>query len=417
MSLIVQKFGGTSVGSLDRIKNVANKVLKEFNDGNKVAVVVSAMSGETNRLVSLVKDSCKMFGKEGITNEVLGEYDAVISTGEQVSAGLLATMLVLMGHKSKSFNAWQIGFKTNNDFSKASIEQIESRQIMDYINQGGIPIITGFQGFYESDSRVTTIGRGGSDTSAVAIAAAIKADRCDIYTDVDGVYTCDPRVVKNAKKLDEIGFEETIEMASAGSKVLHTRCVILAMNYGVVTRVLSSFAENNSGGTILKSDDDIMERKIVTAISLDQNDVQISLFGLENKPGVSYKIFDPLAKKNINIDMIVQCPSGSERNKTDMAFTVNNADFHRAIETINSCKSDIGFESVEVKEDIAKISVIGAGMKIHAGVAAKAFEVLARENINIIAISTSEIKISILVGTKYAELATRALHDVFELHL
>jgi len=415
--LIVQKFGGTSVGSLDRIKNVTTKVLKEFNDGNKVVVVVSAMSGETNKLVGLVKDSCKMFGKDGITTDVLSEYDSIISTGEQVSAGLLASMLILMGYKSKSFNAWQVGFKTNNDFSKASIEQIESKAIMDYVKSGGIPIITGFQGIYDQDKRITTIGRGGSDTSAVAIAAAIKADRCDIYTDVDGVYTCDPRIVKNAKKLDEIGFEETIEMASAGSKVLHTRCVILAMNYGVVTRVLSSFADNNCGGSILKSDNSIMERKIVTAISLDQNDVQIALFGLEDKPGICYQVFDPLAKKSINVDMIVQCPSSSQKQKTDLAFTINNTDLHRAMECINELKSNLSIENIEVRENVAKVSVIGAGMKIHPGVAAKTFQTLAKEGINIISITTSEIKISILVSTKYAELAARSLHDAFSLNI
>ena len=413
MTLIVQKFGGTSVGSLDRIKNVANKILKEYNEGNKVVVVVSAMSGETNRLVGLVKDSCKMFGKDGITGDILAEYDSVISTGEQVSAGLLASMLILMGYKARSFLAWQVGFETNDDFSKASIEQINGKKIMSYVNDGIIPIITGFQGVYLKTDRITTIGRGGSDTSAIAIAAAVKADRCDIYTDVDGVYTCDPRIVKNAKKLDEIGFEETIEMASAGSKVLHPRCVILAMNYGVVTRVLSSFAENNSGGSILKKDNEIMERKIVTAISLDQNDVQIALFGIDDKPEIRFEIFDVLAAKSVNVDMIVQCPS--QTSKTDIAFTINSSDLQIALDCINSFKDKIKFEKMEVREDVSKVSVIGAGMKIHAGVAAKTFGVLAKEGINIISITTSEIKISFLVATKYAELAARALHDAFEL--
>jgi len=413
MALIVQKFGGTSVGSLDRIKNVANKVLAEINQNNRPVVVVSAMSGETNRLVGLMKDSCKMFGKEGITNEILGEYDAVISTGEQVSAGILASMIIQMGHKARSFNAWQVGFKTNAEFSKASIENIESEAIMKFVLDGGIPIITGFQGMFEGERRITTIGRGGSDTSAVAIAAAIKADRCDIYTDVDGIYTCDPRVVKNAKKIDEVGFEEMVEMASSGSKVLHVRSVILAMNYGVVTRVLSSFGEDNSGGSILKCDSKIMEKKIVTAISLDQNDVQIALFGTDNKSSTCFKIFDALAKKNINVDMIVQCPNGKETTKTDLAFTINNAELHRGVESVKALQLELGFTNIEIREDVAKVSVIGAGMKIHAGVAAKTFEILARENINIIAVSTSEIKISILVEQKYAELATRALHDEF----
>jgi len=403
------------MGSLDRIRNVANKVLNEYLAGNKVAVVVSAMSGETNRLVGLVKDTCKMFGKNGLSSEVLPEYDAIISTGENVSAGLLAAMLSLMGYKSKSFNAWQLGFYTDNSFSSASIDNIKTDDINAFIEQGGIPIVTGFQGIYKEESRITTIGRGGSDTTAVALAAAMRADRCDIYTDVDGVYTCDPRIVKNAKKLDEIGFEEVVEMASSGAKVLHTRCIIIAMNYGVVTRVLSSFGEDNSGGTILKNDSDIMEKKVVTAVSIDTNEVQIALFGVVDRPGVCSGVFAPLAALNINVDMIVQCPSSGQSGKTDLAFTINNSDIQRAVECIETNKNTIGYDKFEMKENVSKVSVIGAGMKTHSGVAAKAFDVMSKEGINIIAISTSEIKISMLIDTKYTELAARSLHDGFGL--
>ncbi len=413
--LVVQKFGGTSMGSLDRIRNVASKVVKEYLESKNLVVVVSAMSGETNRLVGLVKDLCKIFGKNGITDDVLSEYDSIISTGENVSAGLLASMLCLMGYKSRSFNSWQLGFLTNDSFSSASIENIDTKVLIDFMKDGGIPIVTGFQGFNQKTNRVTTIGRGGSDTTAVAIAAALKADRCDIYTDVDGVYTCDPRVVKNAKKLKEVGFEEVVEMASSGAKVLHTRCIVIAMNYGVLTRVLSSFGEDNSGGTILKKDSDIMEKKVVTAVSIDSNEVQIALFGLVDRPGISSAVFKPLADLNINVDMIVQCPSYGQSGKTDLAFTINNSDLQRAIECIERQKTTICYEKLDIKDGVSKISVVGAGMKTHSGIAAKAFDIMSNEGINIIAISTSEIKISMLIDLKYTELAARALHDGFNL--
>lgn len=407
--LIVQKFGGTSMGSVERIKNVATKVIKEIQNGNKVIVVSSAMSGETNRLVSLFNDALAHFPQN---QDVMAEYDSIVSTGEQVSCALLAVVLNGMGYKSRSLTGWQIGFETEGKHSSAIISNIKTDVLNNLLEQDFIPVVTGFQGVMANSNRQSTIGRGGSDTSAIAIAAAIGAKRCDIYTDVDGVYTADPRVVKNAKKLDFVGHEEMIEMASSGAKVLEPRSVMLAMAYNLDVQILSSFEENPKG-TILTNDEKIMERRIVTSVTSNKQDVEIKVQGLPNMADTAAKLFKVLADNTITVDMIINEPRQNE-DKIDIAFTVNATDLSVVKKLLEVNKEFLNYSFYNVREDIAKISVIGVGMKVHSGVAYTMFSELAKNNIKPLAISTSEIKISILIEQKYEELAVRCLHDVFD---
>ncbi len=408
MALIVQKFGGTSVGNIERIKNVAQKVKKEITAGNKVVVVVSAMSGETNRLVGFC---------EGVSNlvspESLREYDAVVSSGEYVTAGLVALELQSIGIPAKSMSGWQLPIITETDHSKARIESIETARILNELKTKVI-VVPGFQGVTSEadplDRSVTTLGRGGSDTSAVAIAAALGADRCDIFTDVDGVYTSDPRIVPKARKLRKIGYEEVLEMASLGAKVLHSRCVELAMKYKVRTQVLSSFEDVE--GTQLVEEEEVVERRLITGVTYSRNDAQVTLIGVENTPGVAAKIFGPLADAGVNVDMIVQNVS-KEDKKADVTFTVAKTDITRAEEALK--KSGLKYDEFYKNTAVVKVSVIGVGMRSHAGIAQKMFETLALKGINIHVIATSEIKISVLIDEEYLELAMRSLHTVYGL--
>ena len=407
MSIIVLKFGGTSVGDPTRIKNVAQIVKREIDAGNKVAVVVSAMSGETNRLVAF----CKEFN---VQNEE--EYDTVVSTGEQVTVGLLAMALQEIGLKARSWLGWQLGIRTDATHSKARIEGIDCSQIIKGFESGEIAVIPGFQGVTD-EGRISTLGRGGSDTSAVAVAAALKPlttedVRCDIYTDVDGVYTTDPRIVPEARKLKKVGYEEMLEMASLGAKVLQIRSVELAAKEEVVVQVRSSFNPDETG-TLLVREEEIMERRLVTGVAASQSEAQVTLINVENVPGVAAKIFAPLAEAEINVDMIVQNVS-EDGLKTNMSFTVPKEDMKKAIDALNAAK-DLTFSNLISNEKVAKISVVGIGMKSHAGIAQTMFSTLAAKGINILVITTSEIKISVLISSDYAELAVRALHAAYEL--
>ena len=404
---IVQKFGGTSMGSIEKITNVARKVIKEMQAGNKVVVVASAMSGETNRLVALFKEAC---GNHNTSKEIMAEYDSIVSTGEQVSCALLSVILQTMGYRSRSLTGWQLGFETSSNHGSATIENIKTEELKSMLEEGVIPVITGFQGISDT-SRITTIGRGGSDTSAIAIAAALKAKRCDIYTDVDGVYTSDPRVVKSARKLKYVGHEEMIEMASSGAKVLEPRSVMLAMAYNLDVQVLSSFEENPTG-TILTNDENIMERRLITSVTSSKQDVEITVKGMPDKVDTSAKLFKILADAQITVDMIIQNP---DIQNLVITFTVNATDLHQTKLLLDTHKNDLEFSSYNVRDDIAKVSVIGVGMKVNSGIAYKMFAELAKNNIKPLAISTSEIKISVLVEQKYEELAVRSLHDIFEL--
>ena len=415
MSLIVQKFGGTSVGSVERIQNVAEKVKKEIDLGNKVVVVVSAMSGETNRLVGLCEEITSTDGKSCLVNEEsLQEYDVVVSSGEQVSCGLVALALQQMNIKARSMLGWQVPIITNDSFSKSRIEGIDKGIILEEVNSGSVVIIPGFQGITDSNNpskrRVSTLGRGGSDTSAVAVAAAIEADRCDIYTDVDGVYTSDPRIVPKARKLNKIGYEEVLEMASLGAKVLHTRSVELAMKSGITVQVRSSF--DDSEGTYLVDEEEIMERRLITGVTYSRNDAQITLKNVKNTPGIAADVFGPLADAEVNVDMIVQNVQ-SDSDIADITFTVPKEDAERAIESLK--KAGLQFGEALTNNNVAKVSVIGVGMRSHAGIAQKMFKTLADKGINILVISTSEIKISVLIDEEYIELATRALHTAYGL--
>lgn len=398
------------MASIDRIKNVATKIIKATKQGETPVIVVSAMSGETDKLISLSQQAYQLCDLKTLDNFSLSDYDSIVSTGEQVSAGLLAIILTSMGYKAKSFCGWQIGLSTTNNYSKALIESCSSDQILNTISEGVIPVITGFQGINDEANRITTLGRGGSDTSAVAIAIAIKATRCDIYTDVDGVYTTDPRVVQNAYRIEKISFEEMLEMASVGAKVLQVRSVGLAMRYGMKTRVLSTFSDDNTG-TTLTVDSDIMEQKVVTGVVADNNEVQITLYGLADKIGVCAKLFDVLNQNGINVDMIVQVSSQS--TTADLTFTVNKADLNITEKILKENQEQIEFQAVVTRANVSKISIVGMGMKVNSGVAFKMFDILAKEGINIIAISTSEIRISVLIDSKYSELAVRALHAAF----
>ncbi len=409
---IVQKFGGTSMGSIERITNVAQKVIQEILNGNKVVVVSSAMSGETNRLIALFNEA---LGDATQTKETMAEYDSIVSTGEQVSCALLAVVLNKIGYKSRSMTGWQLGFETSSNHGSAIIETIQTEKLVELLEGGIIPIITGFQGFSSENQRQTTIGRGGSDTSAIAIAAALKAKRCDIYTDVDGVYTADPRIVKNARKLNFVGHEEMLEMASSGAKVLEPRSVMIGMSHNVDIQVLSSFAENPNNeiiGTILTNDETMMEKRLVTSVTSNKNDVEITVLKLPNEVDTAAKLFKTLSDAQITVDMIIQ---SSNENTVDITFTVNSTDVSSTKNLLETHKGDFMFESYNIREDIAKVSVIGIGMKVNSGIAYQMFAELAKHNIKPLAISTSEIKVSVLIEQKYEELAVRSLHDVFGL--
>lgn len=414
MARIVMKFGGTSVANIERIRNVARHVKREVDAGNEVAVVVSAMAGKTNELVSWTREASPMHDAR--------EYDVVVASGEQVTAGLLAITLQSMGINARSWLGWQIPIETDNAHGAARITNIDGSLLIQRFKEGQVAVIAGFQGIAR-DNRITTLGRGGSDTSAVAIAAAVKADRCDIYTDVDGVYTTDPRVDPKARRLPKVAFEEMLEMASLGAKVLQVRSVELAMVHKVRTFVRSSFEDPdapgmgdpiNPPGTLICDEDEIVEQQVVTGIAFAKEEAQISLRRLADRPGISAAIFGPLAEQNVNVDMIVQNIS-EDGSKTDMTFTVPATDIDKAVATLEKNKKEIGFDVIQSETDLAKVSIIGIGMRSHAGVAATAFKALAEKGINIRAITTSEIKISILIDNAYTELAVRTLHSVYGL--
>ena len=404
MGLVVQKFGGTSVGDTDRIKNVAQKVKSEIDAGNRVVVVVSAMAGVTNQLVRYCQEISPDYSPQ--------EYDVVVSTGEQVTIGLLAMALQAIGVPARSWTGWQVPVLTDSAASKARINKIDVEGLNECLAQGMVPVVAGFQGI-DGDGRITTLGRGGSDTSAVALAAVLHADRCDIYTDVDGVYTTDPRFVKNARKLDRVTYEEMLEMASLGAKVLQTRSVELAMKFRVNLRVVSSF-EKNPVGTTICDEGDIVEKEIISGITCSRDEAKITLVGVQDKPGVSAAVFNAMAEANICIDMIVQSDS-PDGTHTDMTFTLPESDLNRALAVLEKDKADIGYRNVISDSDCAKISLIGVGMRTHTGIAQKMFEALSAKGINVQTISTSEIKISVLIAAEYAELAVRALHNAFHL--
>lgn len=427
MSLLVLKFGGTSVADLDRIRNVAAHVKREVDAGHACAVVVSAMAGQTNQLVTWVEEAWGFKARSEAGNEPSAlydcrEYDAVVSSGEQVTSGLLALVLQSMDVNARSWQGWQIPVRTDAAHQKARITGVEVGELKASMQGGEVAVCAGFQGIAPSN-RIATLGRGGSDTSAVALAAALQADRCDIYTDVDGVYTTDPRVVAKAHRLDRISYEEMLEMASQGAKVLQTRSVELAMQWGVPVLVRSSFdapdmlgnADTGEGiGTLVCHEDEIVEQNVVSGIAYARDEAKVTLLKVADKPGVAARVFGPLAYAHINVDMIVQNVSEDGRS-TDLTFTVQSADLDRAIEVLGSAKDKIGYLDLRGATDIAKVSAIGVGMRSHAGVAAQMFSALAEKGINIEAISTSEIKISVLIDAAYAELAVRTLHTLFGL--
>jgi aspartate kinase len=402
------KFGGTSVADVERIRNVAAHVKREVDAGAEVAVVVSAMAGKTNELVAWCKEAGSSFDD--------AEYDAVVASGELITSGLLALVLNKMGLKSRSWAGWQVPILTSEAHASARIARIDSGPLIDALRQGEIAVVAGFQGLHEPSRRVTTLGRGGSDTSAVALAAAIHADRCDIYTDVDGVYTTDPRVVPRARRLDKVSFEEMLEMASLGAKVLQVRSVELAMLHRVRLFVRSSFDDplHPTPGTLICDEEDIVEQQIVTGIAFSRDEAQITLRDVADKPGVAAAIFGPLAEANINVDMIIQVVS-EDSTTTDITFTVSGADFERAKTIIEGHREAIGYARLNGNEDVVKISAIGVGMRSHSGVAARAFAAFAAKGINIRAITTSEIKFSLLIDEPYTELAVRTLHSLYGL--
>lgn len=403
MARIVMKFGGTSVADLDRIRNVAQRVKKEVDAGNEVAVVVSAMSGVTNQLVGYCEEASPMYDAR--------EYDVVVSSGEQVTSGLLAIVLQSLGVTARSWQGWQIPIRTDSIHAKARIQDIGTDELNKRMSGGEVVVVPGFQGVGD-DNRVTTLGRGGSDTSAVALAAALDADRCDIYTDVDGVYTTDPRIVAKARKLDKITYEEMLELASLGAKVLQTRSVEMAMKHDVRLQVLTSFEEKP--GTLVCGEDEIVEQELVSGIAYSRDEAKITLVGVADKPGISASIFGPLAETSINVDMIVQNIS-EDGQTTDMTFTVPRGDLHRAITLLEEKKGDITYKKMISDSNVVKVSVVGVGMRTHAGVAATMFTALAEKGINIQVITTSEIKVSVLIAEEYLELAIRALHTAYGL--
>ena len=405
MARIVQKFGGTSVGDLDRIRNVAQRVKAEVDAGNEVAVVVSAMSGTTNQLVEWARDIGPLHDAR--------EYDTIVATGEQVTVGLLAIALQNSGIDARSWLGWQVPFKTDSTHSSARIEEIQAEEIAKRLSNGQVAVVAGFQGVSD-EGRITTLGRGGSDTSAVALAAALNADRCDIYTDVDGVYTTDPRIMPKARKLDQITFEEMLEMASAGAKVLQTRSVAMGMRHNVKIQVRSSF--NDEPGTMVVDEDNQMEQQKISGIAYSADEARITIVGLQDKPGVAAGIFKALADAHVNIDMIVQSGSASH-DTTDITFPVSASDAQKASAVIEGLKSDLPYERIVSDTNIAKISIIGTAMRTQAGIANMMFSSLSDKGVNLQVISTSEIKISVLIDSAYTELAVRTLHDAFELHL
>ena len=403
MELLVLKFGGTSVADVNRIKDVALKIKQEVDAKNKVIVVVSAMSGVTNKMVNLVNEASENFE--------FSEYDTVLSSGEQVTAALLSISLKSIGIKARSWLGWQIPIVTDDIHGKSTIKEIKQENIKKSLDDGFVAVVSGFQGI-SSDNRITTLGRGGSDTSAVAIAAAFSADRCDIFTDVDGVFTTDPRIVKNARKLDYITYEEMLELASQGAKVLQTRSVALAMKYSVNLRVLSSF--NNSSGTMIIKEGFNMEKSEISGIAHSLNEAKITLSGVPDKPGQAAEIFGALAQSNVNVDMIVQS-STIDKSSTDITFTIPETDLAIANQIIKKIKKNIGFLNFTSDTNVVKISVVGNAMKTQSGMAKTMFETLAKNQINIHVISTSEIKISVLISSDYNELAMRSLHSAFNL--
>jgi len=402
MALVVQKYGGTSMGSVERIKNVAKRVAKTYDAGNDMVVVVSAMSGETNKLVALANEMCEFPDNR--------EYDVLVAAGEQVSIALLAMCLKSMGYKSKSYHGWQVPIITDSVYSKARIEEIPDEKVRADLKDGVIVVVAGFQGI-DKEGSVTTLGRGGSDTSAVAMAAALKADVCEIFTDVDGVYTTDPNICQDARKVEKISYEEMLELASLGAKVLQIRSVEFAKKYNVDIHVRSSF--NDNLGTMVTKEDKDMEAVLVSGIAYDKNEAKIAVMHVPDKPGIAAKILSPLSDANISVDMIVQ--NVSEAGNTDFTFTVTKADFKKALAITKETAKDVQAKDVVTDENISKISVVGVGMRSHAGVATKMFQSLAKEGINIQMISTSEIKVSVVIDAKYTELAVRVLHDAFGL--
>ena len=409
MARIVMKFGGTSVADLERIRHVAARVRREVEAGNEVAVVVSAMAGTTNRLVGWCTQLAALHDAR--------EYDAVVATGEQVTSGLLAIALQALGVEARSWQGWQIPLATDGAHGKARIQSIDGAALVARMQAGQVPVVAGFQGI-GPDHRVTTLGRGGSDTSAVALAAALHADRCDIYTDVDGVYTTDPRIVARARKLTKIAYEEMLELASVGAKVLQTRSVELAMKERVRVQVLSSFDDGASlggdlPGTLVVDEDEIVEQEIVSGIAYSRDEAKVTVRGVPDRPGVAAAIFGPLSAASINVDMIVQNVSAD--GTTDLTFTLNRADLPRAEQTLGEHRAGIGYAALLADKDVAKISVVGVGMRSHSGVASTMFRTLADKGINIQVITTSEIKVSVLIGAEYTELAVRALHTAYGL--
>jgi aspartate kinase len=403
MARLVMKFGGTSVGTVERIKNVALKVKREIDAGHEVAVVVSAMSGDTNRLIDLVSDVSSIHDAR--------EYDVVVSSGEQVTVGLLSLALQGLGISARSWLGWQVPVQTNSVHGAARIEDIQCAEVVKRFADGQVAVCAGFQGI-ATDNRITTLGRGGSDTSAVALAAALKADRCDIYTDVDGIYTADPRVATKAAKLDKITYEEMLELASLGAKVLQTRSVEMAMKHRVKLQVLSSFED--LPGTMVVDEDDILEHQVVSGVTYTRDEAKVTLQQVADRPGVAALVFGALADAHVNVDMIVQNVS-EDGMATDMTFTVGRMDIDRAMEVLDKLKEDVSCKAIVPDPNVVKVSIVGMGMRSHAGVAQTMFAALAEKGINIQVISTSEIKVSVLLAEEYTELAVRTLHSAFEL--
>ena len=402
MALIVMKFGGTSMAGSERIRQVAGRVKREVDAGHRVAVVVSAMAGETDRLIGLCREAMPL--------PDLAEYDSIISSGEQVTSGLLALTLQSLGLRARSWLGWQLPIRTNEGHSKARIASIDTEALRAALESGEVAVIPGFQGVDES-GRVTTLGRGGSDTSAVAVAAALGAERCDICTDVDGVYTTDPRIVPRARKLDALTYEEMLELASVGAKVLQTRSVELAMKEKVRVQVLSTFSD--LPGTMIVDEDEIVEQELIAGIAYDRNEAKVTLGAVPDRPGVVAAIFGPLADRNINVDMIVQ--NVALDGTTDVTFTVPQTELDRARRILEENAAEIGYARLVSNDAVAKVSVVGVGMKSHAGIAVTMFKALAERSINVLAITTSEIKVSVLISEEYLELAVRALHSAYGL--
>jgi aspartate kinase len=402
MALVVQKYGGTSVGTTEKIRNVAKRVARTYDEGNQVVVVLSAMSGETDKLVGLANEICEIPDER--------EYDVLVASGEQVTVALLSMCLKSMGYDAKSYLGWQVPIKTDTAHSRARIAEIDDTNIRDDLANGTIVVVAGFQGVTDDDN-IATLGRGGSDTSAVAVAAALKADVCEIYTDVDGVYTTDPRIVAEASKIEKISYDEMLEMASLGAKILQIRSVEFAKKFGVIIHVRSSF--NDNIGTLVKEEDGDMETVLVSGITYNKNEAKISVMRVPDEPGIAAKIFGPLSDDNITVDMIIQ--NVSKEGFTDVTFTVMRTDVKKVLKIVEETAKAIGAGGVNHTENIAKVSIVGVGMRSHSGIATKMFTILSEEGVNIEMISTSEIKVSCIIDDKYTELAVRVLHKAFGL--